>query len=195
MTSQIKRKYEKRRRAEQEQATRLRITKAAVELHGTVGPARTTVSELAKRAGVQRGTVYRHFPDEASLFEACSAHWATANPLPDFGPLLEIGDPARRLRSMLRALYGYYRGTETMLTNIYRDIEAMPALAEVSARRRAALAPLVDLLANGWSGGDAKLRAAAVALAIDFRTWRMLTHERGLTDDQAVELMVGAVAT
>src|SRR6476659_2729549 len=78
-----KRKYELKQRAAEMAETRLRITEAAVELHGTVGPARTTVSAIAERAGVQRHTVYRHFPTDADLFAACSAHYVAAHPLPD----------------------------------------------------------------------------------------------------------------
>src|SRR5687767_6704618 len=92
------RRYRKRLRAEQEQRTRERITKAAVKLHGSVGPARTTVSGVAREAGVQRATVYRHFPDEASLFAACTAHYWAANPVPDPGAWSSISDPAGRLR-------------------------------------------------------------------------------------------------
>ena len=65
-----RRKYEKKRRAELEADTRRRITETAVELHGTVGPARTSISAVAERAGVRRSTLYRHFPDEAALFDA-----------------------------------------------------------------------------------------------------------------------------
>src|SRR5512134_1449821 len=98
-----KRRYRKRRRAALEEETRRRITEAAVELHGTIGPARTTVSAVADRAGVQRATVYRHFPDEESLFAACSAHWAMLNPPPDPGSWDEP-DPDRRLAVALEQL-------------------------------------------------------------------------------------------
>src|SRR3954447_2484557 len=94
-----KRKYEKKRRAELEEETRRRITETAVELHGTVGPARTSISAIAERAGVRRSTVYRHFPDEEALFHACSSHWANANPLPDPAPWEAIDDPDERLRT------------------------------------------------------------------------------------------------
>src|SRR5918992_2109604 len=93
-TTVRRRRYRKRRRAEQEQRTRERITEAAVKLHGTVGPARTTVAGVAREAGVQRATVYRHFPDEESLFAACTAHYWAANPLPDLEAWSAIDDPA-----------------------------------------------------------------------------------------------------
>ena len=105
MSPTRKRAYRKRRRAEQEEETRLRITEAAVDLHGSVGPARTTVSAIAERAGVQRATVYRHFPDEEALFAACSSHWAALNPPPDPAAWAEIADPDERLRRALSELY------------------------------------------------------------------------------------------
>src|SRR3990170_3766702 len=116
-----KRKYELKKRAEEMAETRRRITEAAVGLHGTVGPARTTLSAVAKRAGVQRHTVYRHFPTEAELFGACSAHYFTAHPWPDPEPWRAIGDPHQRLARALDELYAYYERTEPMFTNVLRD--------------------------------------------------------------------------
>src|SRR5262245_27188410 len=122
----MSREYKKRKRAESEAETRERIAAAAAELHGTLGPARTTVSAVAERAGVQRATLYRHFPDEPALFAACSAHWAAANPPPDPTPWTEIDDPDRRLRAALADLYRWYAGNEGMLANLYRDRAVMP---------------------------------------------------------------------
>jgi AcrR family transcriptional regulator len=190
-----KRPYEKRRRAAAERETRRRITAAAVELHGSVGPARTTVSELAKRAGVQRATVYRHFPDEAGLFEACSARWAESHPPPDPAAWMAIDKPKRRLRTALRELYAFYRENEAMLANLMRDMPAMSELAAATEARQAAMAERAGLLADGWKKGDPRLRAAAIGLALEFRTWQMLVREQGLDDERAVELMVHAAAT
>jgi AcrR family transcriptional regulator len=120
MTAQ-KRPYRMKKRAELEEATRRRITESAVALHGTVGPARTSVSALAEHAGVRRSTVYRHFPDEASLFAACTAHWAADNPVPEIGAWAGIEDADERLRAALSALYPYYRRTAGMMENLIRD--------------------------------------------------------------------------
>jgi len=188
-----KRRYEKRRRAEAEQETRRRITAAAVELHGTLGPARTTVRALAELAGVQRATVYRHFPDEATLFQACAAHWAAENPPPDLSAFAAIDDPCERQRTALETLYGYYRGTERMLANIARDVPRMPALAPTTAPWLQYLAALEDMLASGCGRGDAGGRRAAIALALSLETWRLLTGPRGLSDARAAELMVRAI--
>src|SRR3954452_11246413 len=103
-----KRTYQQRKRAADVAATRQRITEAAMELHGSVGPARTTVSAVADRAGVQRHTVYRHFPTEDDLFTACSVHWAAMNPWPDPEPWRSIDDPGTRLRTALDAIYRWY---------------------------------------------------------------------------------------
>jgi AcrR family transcriptional regulator len=193
-TEKGKRRYEKRRRAEQEEATRRRITEAAVTLHGTVGPARTTISALAREAGVQRATVYRHFPDDASLLAACSAHWATQHPAPDPQPWLAVEDPEERVRTALAAVYARYRGAEPMLTNVLRDAGAMPALREAGAPWRAYLATVEDLLAGGFPGGDQRTLRAAIALSLDFRAWQVLARERDLDDADAAQLMSRAVA-
>ena len=127
MTDQ-RRPYRMTRRAEQEAATRLRITESAMVLHGTVGPARTSMSAIAEHAGVRRSTVYRHFPDEAALCAACSAHWAAANPPPDLAGWAAVPDPDERLRVALGELYAFYRSTEPMLTNVLRDEASVPAV-------------------------------------------------------------------
>src|SRR5215218_3607950 len=125
-----KRKYEKKRRAEAEAQTRLRITESAVELHGTLGPAQTTMSAVAEHAGVRRSTLYRHFPDERALFRACSVHWAEANPPPDISRWEEIADPAERLATAVAEMYAYYRRSGGMIDKLLRDEGAVPAVAE-----------------------------------------------------------------
>jgi AcrR family transcriptional regulator len=187
------RRYTKRKRAEQEQDTRRRITEAAVQLHGTVGPAFTNVSELAKIAGVQRATVYRHFADDAALLTACSAHWRAQHPGPDPAGLAAIEDPAERLLAALRGFYAFYRSGEQMIANVRRDAATMPALAPFVERTAQAMAAVVELLQAGRPPAGAQRRAAVVALAVDFGTWQLLTR-RGLSDDEAAELMAGVVA-
>src|SRR5437588_10031372 len=125
-----KRPYRKKRRAEQEQATRRRIAESAVELHGTLGPARTSLSAVAKHAGVRRSTLYRHFPNEAALFAACSGAWMSQHPLPDIASWMEVTDPPERLRRALGEIYQYYAETEPMLANLLRDLGVVEALRE-----------------------------------------------------------------
>ena len=197
MSSEIsptKRRYEKRARAAAEEATRLRIIDAAIELHGTAGPARTTISAIAERAGVRRATVYRHFPDERALFLGCSGTWRERNPVPDPAAWTAIADPAARLEAALDALYGWYEQTEPMLANVLRDIDTMPVIEEMQAGRRAYLAAVEDILAAVWGvrGRAATRLRAAIALALDFFAWRTL-RERGLDRADATAIMVAAV--
>src|ERR687886_1609333 len=129
------RTYELKQRAERQEETRQRIVEAAVELHTTVGPARTSVAAIAERAGVTRPTVYAHFPDADALFRACSGHVRATVPPPDPAPWRSIEDPGERLEAALRALYGYYERLEPLLENIQRDVPVMPIVAEMNAYR------------------------------------------------------------
>jgi AcrR family transcriptional regulator len=191
-----KRKYELKQRAAEMAETRLRITEAAVELHGTIGPARTTVSAIAERAGVQRHTVYRHFPTDADLFGACSAHYVAANPLPDQAPWRAITDPQRRLARALDDLYAYYERTEPMFSKILRDVELVDALPPVLVPRWSYLAEAAETLAAGWPtrGHRRRVLGAALRHAIDFQTWRSLSTDDRITRAEAVELAVALVA-
>src|SRR4051812_33114100 len=165
-----KRKYELKARAEAQEETRRRITEATVGLHLEVGPAKTTISEVAKRAGVQRLTVYNNFPDEASLLGACSAHWVEQHPPPDPGTWQSIRDPVRRARTAVAALYGYYRETEPMTANVMRDAQTMPALAAILAQGFGPfLSGLRDDLASAWERGGAPNPALRAALGIALR--------------------------
>jgi AcrR family transcriptional regulator len=191
-----KRKYELKQRAEEMAATRQRITEAAVELHGTVGPARTTLSAVAERAGVQRHTVYRHFPTEADLFGACSSHYMTAHPWPDPEPWRTIADPQQRLAQALDELYAYYERTEPMYSNVLRDSEVVDAIRPAIAPLQSYLAEAARILAGGWPARGRRRRVLDAALhhAIDFQTWRSLTTNERITRAEAVELAGALVA-
>jgi AcrR family transcriptional regulator len=191
-----KRPYRKRRRAELEAETRRRITESAVELHGTLGPSRTSFSAVAERAGVRRSTLYRHFPDEAALFVACSTHWLEANPFPDLSSWAAIPDPHQRLAGALAELYAYYRQTDQMLANLLRDEDTVPAVKRQFLAFRDYLAAGRDILMRGRKErGHVRQRVrAATGHALAFQTWRSLTHEQGLDDGQAAELMVRLVS-
>ena len=128
--------------------TRQRITGRAVELHGTIGPAATTMSGVAELAGVTRATLYRHFANEDALFTACSADWLAANPRPDLARWAAIEDPGLRLRSALDELYAWYRSTEAMRANVLRDIDSMPA--RIAAAIKAFPPAMRDVLEVGW---------------------------------------------
>jgi AcrR family transcriptional regulator len=197
-------KYNLKKRAERQQETRLRIARATLELHEILGPALTTRSAIAERAGVSRPTVYSHFPDELSLGKACSSLEMSDNPLPDPRPWQEIGDPEERLRVALGELYAYFRRREGLWANILRDLEMpytddAPEAQEVNAE---IMEPILlhwermkETLAAGWGPSDSppgSLRSA-IGLALDFQTWRAMTRTQGMSDEQAIELMVGMV--
>jgi AcrR family transcriptional regulator len=189
------RKYELRARAESQRETRERIAKAAAELHEEIGVAHTSVAEIARRAGVQRLTVYNHFADLSELLPACSAHYATEHPPPDLGAAFALEDPAGRVRAVLGGMYGWYRETEPMLGKLYGDRASVPALDEfMRANSDRAIAELAGALATGFGarGRRAARLRALVALALDFGTWRRLSGE-GLDDSAAAELMSEAV--
>jgi AcrR family transcriptional regulator len=184
------------RRAESQAQTRLRITESAMELHGTVGPSRTSISAVAALAGVRRSTVYRHFPDEAALFDACSAHWSAANPPPDVDAWKRIDCPNERLGVALAELYTFYRRTEPMLENLFRDEQTMPLIQERFAAFRGYLTAARDeLMAGRQLKGAARRRTqAAIGHAITFSTWKSLVNEQGLTDADAATLLLALVA-
>jgi AcrR family transcriptional regulator len=189
----MKRKYELKKRAEQLEETRRRITEATVELHRTVGPAATQISEVARRAGVERVTVYNHFPDQASLFAACSAHWRSLHPAPSLESWRAISDPGRRLRRGLCELYRWYRETEPMTANVLRDAEVLPALAAIiRAGLGRYLAEAARALAEPVRArGRRRDRVEAVArAAVDFYLWRALSP---LGDEEAAELAAGLI--
>jgi AcrR family transcriptional regulator len=173
--------------------TRLRITEATMALHERVGPAFTTVSLIAEEAGVTRLTVYRHFPDEATLVAACSEHWSGLHPRPDAEAWAAIPDPELRVRTALEETYAWARTAAPMMTKIHRDVDVMPAfvapfLAEEAERR-------VDVLTAAFRArGRARLRLrAALDHALHILTWQSLCADGGLRDDEAVDLMTALV--
>jgi AcrR family transcriptional regulator len=188
----VARKYEMRKRAKHVEETRRRIVEAAIALHEEVGPARASLSSIAERAGVERQTYYRHFPDERSLLSACSGLYMEQNPLPEPAPWQQIEEPEQRLRRGLADLYAYYEANEAMFASVLRDAEVHEATLEVVTQRIApALAELASALAAGWA--KSKRERAAIDLAVGFHTWRSLTGEGGLSAEQAAELMAKIV--
>ena len=188
----MNRKYELKERARRQAHTRQRIVEAAVDLHTSVGPARTTISGIAARAGVERHTVYAHFPDERTLFRACSEHWAGRHPLPNFDLLAQTEDPVRRLRRALGEMYAWYESVEADLALFLRDAAVVPANADVLDEMTAEFAKVADAVARGWP--RRKSVRAAIGHALEFETWRSLVRRQGLTRTQAVDAMTGFVA-
>ena len=189
------RKYEMKRRAERMQETRRRIAEAAVELHQTVGPARTTVSAIAEKAGVQRHTYYAHFPELKELYRACTAHNLERNPMPDPSRWAEISGPEERLRVALSEVYAYYSRQEAMISNVLRDTALDPVLQETMVPIYQYWETVRDVIADAYeaSGEQRAALLGAIALAQDFQTWHTLVRQQELSQDRAVELMVGMV--
>jgi AcrR family transcriptional regulator len=186
------RPYELKRRAERQEQTRRRIVEAAVELHQTYGPAATTVSDVAKRAGVGRVTVYRHFADETELLRACSGHYFERHPAPDPERWRAIEDPTERLRTGLREAYAYHRSTEEMMTRALADVRDHEVTEPYHAHWRRA----TEVLLEPWRarGRRRTLLRAGIALALSFDTWRQLVREQGLPEEQAIELALRLAA-
>lgn len=180
-------------RADLVDQTRQRITEATARLHTTIGPGATSIAAIAEAAGVTRVTVYRHFPDIDTLFEACQAHWIAQNPPPDASAWPEVADLAQRVVHGLRELYAWYREHADELAPIHRDMTLMPASTQVGMR--ASNDWVGDRLVEGYAGDDdrgRRLRVAARHL-VDYRTWRSLAVEHGLSDAEAVRLGVQAL--
>jgi len=176
--------YRLKRRAERQEQTKESIVEAAIELHQTVGPATTTVTDIAQRAQVGRVTVYRHFPDEPALVRACTGRYFERHPAPDPERWRAIPDPAERLRTGLRETYAYHRETEAMISRVLADARDHEVMAPYHAHWRRAADVLVEPFAA--SGSRRRLLRAAIALALAFDSWRTLVREQGLDDEQAV---------
>ncbi len=176
------RRYTMRRRAEAVAATRERIVRAALELHTSLGPARTPLSAVAERAGVQRHTLYAHFPDEAALFKACGLHFAAMHPFPDIERWRALRSGVGRVRHGLAEVYAFYAENVEIIEKVMRDMKLVP----VGAGTRARIAAAAELLAEG-----SRFHPAAVRLALDFHTWQSLAE---LEPKRAADLMARMVA-
>jgi AcrR family transcriptional regulator len=189
------REQDARRRDVRRERTRQRIVEATVELHQTVGTARTTISAIAEKAGVQRLTVYRHFPDERVLFHACRGHWSAANPPPDPGSWTQVADPQERLGLALGEVYAYHRRTEPMISNVVRDAQVHHLTREMAEPYFQLFERMRYVLVTGWGAEDERLDLLLAALghALDFQTWRSLVRQQGLDDERAIEVVVAMV--
>ena len=187
-----KRPYTQRARARRREEVHQRITQAALDLHGSVGPAQTTISDIAKRAGVRRATVYNHFSSDLELFDACSSLWFSENPPPDPTVWMAISDPAKRVKIALEAMYEYYGSGKEMLEKVLRDTPQVPALQEILHQKwRPLLEKMVEILVHGWDNSerDANLkRRATLRVALNFFTWQTLAVS-GLSNREAAHLV------
>lgn len=186
-----RRPYELKKRATRQRETHDRIAAATAALHSEVGPARTTISAVAERAGVERLTVYRHFPTERELLAACQEHFLAAHPVPDLAAWRAIADPVTRLRVALGELFARNDATEGMTVNVLRDSAVLPELAAQLEGLRNYERAAVAVLAAGWPvpAGQARCFDALLGHTIAFETWRSLVRRQGLTNEDAVELL------
>jgi AcrR family transcriptional regulator len=193
----VTRPYRQKARAASKADTRQRIIESAVALHLERGPAQTSINAIAERAGVNRVTVYRHFPDARTLLEACSAHAYRMNPPPDLAVWRRIEDPRERIDVALPQLYDYFRRTEAGWANLLRDAELAPLVKEmVDQRRLTYLRGARDVLLAGWPASTTgrPLLRAVIGLAVDFRTWQTLVRREELDERTAAALMVRLAA-
>jgi len=187
----VTRTYQKKKRAEQEAATRQRIVEAAVDLHTSVGPSRTTISAIAEKAGVQRHTVYAHFPDDDGLFAACTTHWAQLHPFPATEPPARPGEPLQPLAAALREVWAWYDEVEHDLELFLRDAQLLPHVRAALSPYEGQLSSLADQL-TADVGGAASARAA-IGHALAFETWRSLVRRQRLPAARAIQLMLALI--
>jgi AcrR family transcriptional regulator len=190
-----KRKYQQKRRADKTEETRQQIVVATVKLHEELGPAQTSIKAIAEQAGVQRLTVYRHFPDEASLFRACTSHWLEHHPLPAVSDWSDYDNPLDLTSRALLDFYRYYRKNERMWTVAYRDVDEVEALQEPMAAVEAYLDQIRDELLSVWKvkAKDRKQLAMTLRHCLRFSTWRSLKLEK-LSDKNMVKLVLNWLA-
>lgn len=175
-------------RAEKQELTRRRIVESAVELHASIGPARTSIAQIAERAGVQRHTFYAHFPDERSLLQACSGLALERDPLPDVEQWSKYPPRAERIRRGLQEIYGWFARNEELAACVLRDAEFHEPTREIVEQRmgwffkRAA-----DLLGEELGEGSRTL----LDVALDFACWRVMDKRADV--DGAAALMCCAV--
>jgi AcrR family transcriptional regulator len=186
-----KRKYTKTRRADQQDETRAKIVEATAALHEQLGPANTSIKAIAEKAGVQRLTVYRHFPDDASLFQACTSHYFGQHPPPDMADWATIEHAGERTRTALLAFYRYYRSTEGMMSGAYRDFDRVKAMQPPMEQFQAYLDQVRDDLLASWNLEPADKKTLSITLrhCLRFTTWASLKNEN-LSDKKIVELVM-----
>lgn len=195
--SRVKRQYRQSTRAEKTASTRQRIVEAAIELHGTVGPANTSLSAVARKAGVSRPTLYSHFPDEASLFQACTMRWMSQDPPPDPAAWLEIDDSRQRIGTALSEIYSHYARNEQMIEKVFRDMYLVESMRSFNVPLvEESFAAMTEILGSAFDDGSdlAVRRRAMVSVAISFNTWKSLVRIEGLTNEEAADLMAHLVA-
>lgn len=185
------RRYQLKQRAKQQEKTRQKIVEAAIELHQAKGPAATSMRDVAEKAGVGTVTVYRHFANDVDLLGACSGTYFQRHPFPDLEEWRRVPDAGERFRMGLRESYAFHRETAPMIARVLEEVRDLPIMEPYHAYwRRAADVLLGAFPEPKRSEGELK---AAIALALRFDTWQLLTQQAELSDPQAVDLMARLV--
>lgn len=187
----MKRSYELNHRAESQNQTRQRIVDATIELHQAKGIAATSINDVAERAKVAKVTVYRHFPDQEALVNACSGQYFERHPMPDPDSWRQFKDPHDRFRHGLQEVYAYHRETEPMISRVLPEARDLPLMEPYHAYWQ----NVVDVLATPFEerARSQELLRAALALAVNFDTWYLLVHSQDLKDVQVIKLMMRLV--
>jgi AcrR family transcriptional regulator len=187
------RSYRQTNRAEQVAETRRRLVEAAIKLHATIGPARTSLSQVARAAGLSRPTLYAHFPDESALLRACTFHSLASDPPPDPQTWVQVTSAGERVRRGLAELYDYFERNESLTANILKDMYTVPAMKELHVPiLETAFTQMGEILGAGFEDRTEAVRQrrrAAVAVALSFGTWQVLVRQQGLTRSRAVDMM------
>jgi AcrR family transcriptional regulator len=186
------RPYRMEIRAERKADTHRRILEAATRLHRTRGPDRTTISEIARLAGVEPPTVTRHFRDRASLVIACLTPGLEHDPPPGPDAWAEIADPEARLAWALTEVYRHYRRNRVLLSVVADETNAEFAPAREAGRPM--LVRAHALLAKGWPVSESARPRLLTAIAHAFSFWAWVSMaDLGLSDDGAAALMLDMV--
>src|SRR5919106_3340922 len=192
----VKRPYRQKARAEKAASTRRSIVEAALRLHESVGPAQTSLSAVAREAGISRPTLYAHFADEGALFRACTEHWLQRDPPPDPAAWLQISDPVQRVGTALGEIYSHYARNEQMIENVFRDMYLVDSMRSFNVPLvEGTFAAMTEILTTAFADGPeiADRRRAMVAVAISFDTWQTLVEGARLSTTEGADLMAGAV--
>jgi hypothetical protein len=101
----------------------------------------------------------------------------------------------------LGELYAYFRRREELWANIQRDQDILHRRDHPDVRK--IMQPIVDhwermhrVLADGWETQEGQVRTllfGAIGVALDFQSWRAMVRKQGMSNEQAVELMVAMV--
>lgn len=170
------RKYEMTKRAASAEATRRRIVDAARALHGEQGIEGTSWEDIAARAQVSVGTVYRHFPSLDELVPACGKISMASVALPDPARLADLftglETAEARLQKLVSEVLSIWERGANDLRPVWREPQVHRSVAQVKATVDSLLAEFVRVALAPLRVGAAERRL--VRAMIDLATWEAL---------------------